>query len=157
MATKETTKQPEPAPEAPLEETADKAPEKAPSKKFRRKKVKRAVAHGRVYIKTSFNNTIISVCDQAGNVLVATSSGACGFRGSKKGVAYAAQVAADKVANLAQKQHGMKKIDIFVKGIGQGRDAAVRALIAKQFKIESLNDGTKVAHGGVRARKARRV
>ena len=132
------------------------APIKSP-KKFRRKKTKRQLTSGRVYIKSSFNNTLVSIADSAGNVIAATSSGACGFRGSKKGVAYAAQIAADKVATSAQQQFGLKKVDIFVKGIGQGREAAVRAIINKQFSVDSINDMTKIAHGGVRSRKARRV
>ena len=160
--TKPATKPASPA-ESPTE-VSEATPLEAPSetkpsttKKFRKKKVKRAVVHGHIYVKTSFNNTLISVCDQTGNVLLTTSSGACGFRGSKKGVAYAAQIAADKIAGLAQNQYGMKQIDIFIKGIGQGRDATVRSLIGKQFKIESITDSTKVPHGGPRPRKARRV
>lgn len=125
--------------------------------KPKRKKVKRSLPIGRIYVRASFNNTLISVTDPSGNVVAATSSGACGFRGSKKGVAYAAQVAANQLATTAQQQFGLKQIDIFVKGIGQGRDAALRTIVGKNFKVASITDGTKIAHGGVRARRTRRV
>jgi small subunit ribosomal protein S11 len=89
--------------------------------------------------------------------LTYASAGACGFRGSKKGTAYAAQVAAERAANAAKQQFGMSKVDVFVNGIGLGRDAAVRVRNGLENQVESIKDVTGVPHGGVRPRKARRV
>ena len=122
----------------------------------KRKKNKRSVDYGQLHIQATFNNTIITFTDQTGAVLTQSSAGACGFRGSKKGTAYAAQVAAEKAANEAKQQHGLSKVDVFVKGIGQGRDTAVRALVNLDIAVESITDITGIAHGGVRPRKARR-
>jgi small subunit ribosomal protein S11 len=126
----------------------------APVKK---KKSKRSVPQGQVHVFATFNNTIITVTDSKGGVLVACSAGACGFRGSKKGTAYAAQVAAEKAIAGAKQSHGLSKVDVFIKGIGLGRDAAVRVLATQGVQVESIHDVTGVAHGGVRPRKARRV
>ena len=100
------------------------APKKAP----KRKKAKRSVPSGQVHVQASFNNTIITFTDSSGNVLATSSAGACGFRGSKKGTAYAAQVAAERAAQTAKQQYGFSKADVMIKGIGFGRDAAVRVL-----------------------------
>src|ERR1039458_1002948 len=100
----------------------DEAPVKAPKKK----KAKRTVPSGQVHVQATFNNTIISFTDTKGNVLATCSAGACGFRGSKKGTAYAAQVAAERAAQAAKQQYGFSKADVLIKGIGLGRDAAVR-------------------------------
>jgi small subunit ribosomal protein S11 len=89
--------------------------------------------------------------------LAAASAGACGFRGSKKGTAYAAQIAAERAGNAAKQQYGLSKVDVFVKGVGLGREAAVRTLSSLDIHVESIKDVTGVAHGGVRPRKARRV
>ena len=123
----------------------------------KKKKGKRSVPHGQVHINATFNNTIVSVTDSKGGLLTAASAGACGFRGSKKGTAYAAQVAAEKAIVAAKQLHGLGKADVFVKGIGQGRDAAVRALSANDVAVELIVDVTGVPHGGCRPRKARRV
>ena len=122
-----------------------------------RKKSKRSVSSGQVHILATFNNTIISFTDAKGAVLTQSSAGACGFRGSKKGTAYAAQVASERAGQAAKQQFGFAKADVFVKGIGLGRDAAVRALSNLDIYVESIQDITGVAHGGVRPRKARRV
>ncbi|MCL2037968.1 30S ribosomal protein S11 [Candidatus Saccharibacteria bacterium] len=122
-----------------------------------RKKVKRSVPLGQVHIQATFNNTIISFADSHGNVLTASSAGACGFRGSKKGTAYAAQIATDKAAEMAKSQYGLTRVDVFVKGVGLGRDAAVRALTNHELQIESINDVTGVPHGGVRPKRERRA
>jgi small subunit ribosomal protein S11 len=122
----------------------------------KRKKNKRSVAYGQLHVLATFNNTIISFTDQTGAVLTQASAGACGFRGSKKGTAYAAQIAAEKAANEAKQQHGLSKVDVFVKGIGQGRDTAIRALANLDIAVESITDITGIAQGGVRPRKARR-
>jgi small subunit ribosomal protein S11 len=123
----------------------------------KKKKGKRSVPHGQVHINATFNNTIVSVTDSQGGLLSAASAGACGFRGSKKGTAYAAQVAAEKAIAAAKQLHGLAKADVYVKGIGQGRDAAVRALSANDVAVEAIVDVTGVPHGGCRPRKARRV
>ncbi|MGH7157938.1 MAG: 30S ribosomal protein S11 [Candidatus Saccharimonadales bacterium] len=134
---------------------ATEAPAAAPAVK--KKKSKRSVPQGQVHVFATFNNTIITVTDSKGGVLVACSAGACGFRGSKKGTAYAAQVAAEKAVAGAKQAHGLSKVDVFIKGVGLGRDAAVRVLAAQSVQVESIHDITSIAHGGVRPRKARRV
>jgi small subunit ribosomal protein S11 len=116
-----------------------------------KKKQKRSVPSGQLHIQSTFNNTIISFTDKKGNVLTQSSAGATGFRGSKKGTAYAAQVAAEKATEVA-KSFGMNSVDVFVKGVGMGRDAGIRALGA----FESIKEVTGVPHGGVRPKKARR-
>lgn len=123
----------------------------------KKKKAKRTVSAGQVHIYASFNNTIISFTDAQGGALTASSSGACGFRGSKKGTAYAAQIACEKAGNAAKQQYGFSKADVFVKGVGLGRDAAVRTISTLGIAVESIKDVTGVPHGGVRPKKARRV
>jgi len=123
----------------------------------KRKKTKRTVATGQVHVLATFNNTIITFTDSNGAVLTTSSAGACGFRGSKKGTAYAAQVAAERAGQAAKQQYGLSKADIFIKGVGLGRDAAVRALAGLDIAVESIHDVTGVPHGGVRPRKARRI
>lgn len=123
----------------------------------KKKKAKRTVAQGQVHVQASFNNTIITFTDTQGGALTSCSAGACGFRGSKKGTAYAAQVAAEKAATAAKQQYGFSKADVYVKGVGLGRDAAVRALAGQDIQVESITDVTGMPHGGVRPRKARRV
>lgn len=123
----------------------------------KKKKAKRSVPTGQVHIYASFNNTIISFTDPQGGALTASSSGACGFRGSKKGTAYAAQIACEKAGNAAKQQYGFSKADVFVKGVGLGRDSAVRTLNTLGIAVESIRDVTGVAHGGVRPKKARRI
>jgi len=120
------------------------------------KKGKRIVQSGEVHIQATFNNTVISVTDKKGEVLTASSAGANGFRGSKKGTAYAAQVAAEKVALVAKQEHGMNSIDVFVKGIGLGRDSAVRAMSSQGISINSITDKTPIPHGGVRPKGERK-
>jgi len=123
----------------------------------KRKKVKRNVAYGHVHVLSTFNNTIITFTDPNGGVLATSSAGACGFRGSKKGTAYAAQVAAERAGQTAKQQYGFSKADVFIKGVGLGRDAAVRAMAGLDIQVESIKDVTGVPHGGVRPKKARRV
>lgn len=124
--------------------------------KPQRKKAKRNVAHGNIHVLSTFNNTIITVTDQKGNTLATSSAGASGFRGSKKGTAYAAQIAAEKAINEAKNGYGVSTVDVFVKGVGMGRDAAIRSLINQRITVESVRDVTTIAHGGVRARKPKR-
>ena len=137
------------------EQPAEQAVAEAP--KAKKKKAKRTVSHGQLHIQATFNNTIVTFTDQTGAVLTSSSAGACGFRGSKKGTAYAAQVAAEKAATAAKQQYGISKVDVFIKGIGQGRETAVRALASLEIGVDSIRDVTGVPHGGVRPRKARRM
>lgn len=123
----------------------------------KKRKSKRSVGQGQVHIQSTFNNTIISFTDPSGAVLTSSSAGACGFRGSKKGTAYAAQVAAERAGHAAKQQYGFSKCDVFVKGIGLGRDAAIRSISGVEIAIDSIVDVTGIPHGGVRPRKARRV
>lgn len=123
----------------------------------KKKKAKRSVPTGQVHIQATFNNTIITFTDTKGGVLTWASAGGCGFRGSKKGTAYAAQVAAEKAAEAVKQQHGMSKVDVYIKGIGLGREAAVRTLQNMSIQVEKIVDMTGVPHGGVRPKKARRV
>ena len=122
-----------------------------------KKKQRRSIPSGQLHIQATFNNTIITFTDKKGNVLAAASAGACGFRGSKKGTAYAAQVAAEKAAETVKSLHGLSAVDVFIKGVGLGRDAAVRALGGYEITVDSIKDVTGVPHGGVRPRKARRA
>lgn len=121
----------------------------------KKKKAKRIVPAGQLHIKATFNNTIISVTDKKGEVIATASAGACGFRGSKKGTAYAAQVASEKALTAAKQNNSLNTVDVFVSGIGQGRDAAIRAAMTVGVEVESITDKTGVAHGGVRPRKVR--
>ncbi|MCA9342507.1 30S ribosomal protein S11 [Candidatus Saccharibacteria bacterium] len=123
----------------------------------KKKKAKRSVPYGQVHILASFNNTIVTFADSKGAVLTFASAGSCGFRGSKKGTAYAAQVAAEKATQTAKQQFGIKKVDIYVKGIGQGRESVIRTVGSSDISIDKIIDVTGVPHGGVRPRKARRV
>jgi small subunit ribosomal protein S11 len=126
-------------------------------KKTTKKKAKKNIPAGQMHIQATFNNTIVSFADPKGNVVAASSAGACGFRGSKKGTAFAAQVATEKAAETAKNQYGMTRIDVFVKGVGLGRDAAIRAISGFDMVIESIKDVTGVPHGGCRPKKARRA
>lgn len=120
-----------------------------------RKKVRRHVSRGQVHVLATFNNTIITVTDEKGNVIASASAGSTGFRGSKKGTAYAAQVAAEKAIETA-KTLGLSRVDVLVKGVGLGREAAIRTLVAQRIDVGSVQDVTGLAHGGVRPRKAKR-
>lgn len=123
----------------------------------RKKKSKRSVPYGQMHVLATFNNTIITFTDGNGGALTNSSAGACGFRGSKKGTAYAAQIAAERAGTAAKQVYGMNKVDVFIKGVGLGREAAVRTLGTLDMQVESIKDVTGVAHGGVRPRKARRI
>lgn len=135
-------------------DTADSA---KPASKPKKKKVKRSVPFAQVHVLATFNNTIVTITDNKGGALTNSSAGACGFRGSKKGTAYAAQIAAEKAIESAKQQFGLSKANVFIKGIGLGREAAVRALASAHIAVESIQDVTGVPHGGTRPRKARRV
>lgn len=126
----------------------------APVKK--RKTKRRAVPRGQIHILATFNNTIITVTDTSGNSLSSSSAGGSGFRGSKKGTAYAAQIAAEKAIATAKQLYGLEKVEVFVKGIGMGRESAIRTLVNQKIQVESLKDVTGTPHGGTRPRKAKR-
>jgi len=121
-----------------------------------KKKVKKSVSEGIAYVHASFNNTIITIADRQGNSLAWATSGGSGFRGSRKSTPFAAQVAAERVANVV-KEFGMKNLDVKIKGPGPGRESAIRALNASGFKILSITDVTPVPHNGCRPPKKRRV
>lgn len=129
----------------------------ADNKTVSKKKVKRSVPTGQLHVQATFNNTIVTFTDKKGDVISASSAGACGFRGSKKGTAYAAQVASEKAATIAKQSYGLSSVDVFVKGVGLGRDAAIRVLQNLDITVDSIKDVTGVPHGGVRPRKARRA
>ena len=132
----------------------------APKKKVVNTRVKRSerknIAVGQAHIKSTFNNTIISITDPAGNVITWRSAGQVGFKGSRKSTPFAAQLAAEQCAKDAM-EHGMRKVSVFVKGPGSGRETAIRSLQATGLEIASIQDCTPVPHNGCRPRKRRRV
>ena len=127
---------------------------KEPVKKI--KKIKKNITSGIAFVQATFNNTIVSITDDSGNVIAWSSAGSKGFKGSRKSTPYAAQIAADTVATKAQ-EHGLKTLTVKLKGPGSGRETALRALQARGFKILSIKDVTPVAHNGSRPPKKRRV
>jgi len=122
----------------------------------RRRKERKNIDRGVAHIQSSFNNTIVTISDIQGNVISWASSGEMGFRGSKKSTPFAAQTAAEAAAKLAM-DHGMKTVDVFVKGPGSGREAAIRALQATGLDITLIKDVTPIPHNGCRPPKRRRV
>jgi small subunit ribosomal protein S11 len=127
----------------------------AGAKKVRRKE-KKNVAHGHAHIKSTFNNTIVSITDPTGAVIAWASAGHVGFKGSRKSTPFAAQMAAESAGRRAQ-EHGMRKVDVFVKGPGSGRETAIRSLQAVGLEVGSIQDVTPVPHNGCRPPKRRRV
>ena len=127
-----------------------------PGRKTTRRRVKKNVEHGQAHIQASFNNTIVTLTDTQGNALSWASAGGLGFRGSRKSTPYAAQMAAETAAKAAL-VHGLKKVDVFVKGPGSGREAAIRAINACGIDVLSIKDVTPVPHNGCRPPKRRRV
>jgi small subunit ribosomal protein S11 len=121
-----------------------------------RKKEKKNVAVGQAYIKSTFNNTIISITDPSGAVISWSSAGQVGFKGSRKSTPFAAQMAAEAAARRAQ-EHGLKKVDVFVKGPGSGRETAIRSLQAAGLEVGAISDVTPAPHNGCRPTKPRRV
>lgn len=126
------------------------------SRKARRRKDKKNIAIGQVHIKSTFNNTIISITDLSGAVISWSSAGGVGFKGSRKSTPFAAQLAAEAAAKRAQ-EHGVRKVDVFVKGPGSGRELAIRSLQATGLEVGSIQDVTPMAHNGCRPPKRRRV
>lgn len=121
-----------------------------------RRKERKNVPHGHAYIKSTFNNTIVSITDPTGAVIAWASSGQVGYKGSRKSTPFAAQLAAEAAARRAQ-EHGVKKVDVFVKGPGSGRETAIRSLQATGLEVGSIQDVTPQAHNGCRPPKRRRV
>lgn len=120
------------------------------------RKAKRNLPHGQVHIHATFNNTIVTVTDRQGNVVTWASTGTSGFKGSRRSTPYAARMAAQQAAKQAM-DNGMREIDIFVKGPGPGREAAIRALQGAGLRVRSITDVTPVPHNGCRPPKKRRV
>lgn len=128
----------------------------ATASKTKKKSVnKRRLSYGLVHILASTNNTIVTVTDPEGETVAWASAGSCGFKGSRKSTPYAAQVAAEKAADTA-KAMGLEEIDIYIKGIGNGREQAVRGLIAKDLQVNKIVDRTPVPHNGCRKKRPRR-
>ena len=121
-----------------------------------KRKERKNVTYGMAHIKSSFNNTIITFTDLQGNTLSWASAGNVGFKGSRKSTPFAAQLAAEKAARAAQ-EHGLQKVDVFVKGPGSGRETAIRSLQAAGLEVTGVRDVTPQAHNGCRPRKRRRV
>ena len=118
--------------------------------------MRKNVPFGQAHIKTSFNNTIVSLTDMDGNVIAWESAGGAGFKGSRKSTPFAAQVTADAAARKGM-EHGLQRVEVYVKGPGSGRETAIRSLQAAGLEITSIRDGTPQAHNGCRPRKRRRV
>lgn len=129
-------------------------PEKKKTRTRRRER--KAIPSGRAYIQASFNNIIVTLTDPQGNVIAWGSSGTAGFKGSRKGTPYAAQLAARDAARRAM-EHGLRQVEVYVKGPGGGREAAIRSLQASGLTITSIRDVTPIPHNGCRPRKRRRV
>ncbi len=154
MATEQRTPTPTPAPAAPAAPAAAGAERPAPAPRKRREK--RVVPHGQAHVKASFNNTIVSISDPQGNIICWATAGASGWKGSRKSTPYAAQVTAENAAKKAV-DAGMRSVEVFVKGPGAGREAAIRALEAAGLQVTAITDVTPIPHNGCRAPKRRRV
>jgi small subunit ribosomal protein S11 len=132
------------------------AAKKKPARTRVRRSERKNIAVGQAHIRSTFNNTIITITDPAGNVIAWQSAGTAGFKGSRKSTPFAAQLAAEQCARLAQ-EHGVRKVSVFVKGPGSGRETAIRSLQAAGLEIASIQDCTPIPHNGCRQRKRRRV
>lgn len=142
-----------------LETTQTETPVDAVASKIKggkKRKSKAKVSKGRVYINSTYNNTIISVTDQSGNVIAWGSSGKTGFKGSKKSTPYAGQRTMEDLISRI-KDRGLVEVDIFVKGVGSGRESAIRALQGSGMSVLTIKDQTPIAHGGTRQKKVRRI
>jgi small subunit ribosomal protein S11 len=146
-----------PSEEPSKEVVADGDATKSAAKPKKLKKGKRHVPLGRAYITATYNNTIVSFTDAQGNCLSQSSAGRCGFKGSKKATPYAAGIIVKQAAEKAIANHGLKDVHVYVRGIGSGRDGAIRALNGQGFSILSIHDLTPTPHNGCRPKKARRV
>ena len=131
-------------------------PEKKGKQKKFKKKERKHVPHGLVYVQATFNNTIVTITDMSGSVISWKSSGSLGFRGSRKGTPFAAQQAAANAASMAR-DHGMRTVDVRVSGPGSGRESAIRALASSGLEVKNIRDVTPIPHNGCRPAKRRRV
>lgn len=148
---------------APAEKTEVRTPAKAggaqeapAAKPKASKKVRKTVPEAHIYVTASFNNTLITATDSAGNTLITSSAGGCGFKGSRRSTPYAATVTAEKLIEKL-KPYGVEKVKIFVKGVGTGREQAIRGLQAGGFDLHAIFDITPMPHNGCRKKKSRRV
>ena len=123
---------------------------------IRKRRERKNIERGAVHIQSTFNNTIVTITDTQGNAISWASAGEMGFRGSKKSTPFAAQTAAEKAANAA-KEHGLKSVEVYVKGPGAGREAAIRALQATGLEVNMIKDVTPIPHNGCRPPKRRRI
>jgi len=139
-----------------MAKAAAAAPAKTGKRKFAKKKEKRVVPTGVVHIQATFNNTQITITDPDGRVICWSSSGSLGFKGSRKGTPFAAQQAALRAANTAR-DHGMRSVEVRVKGPGSGRESAIRALATAGLDVRNIKDATPIPHNGCRPPKRRRV
>ena len=126
------------------------------TKKVTKKRVKKNVERGQAHIQSTFNNTIVTVTDMNGNAIAQSSAGALGYKGSRKGTPFAAQMAAETAAKVG-KEHGLRSVEVFVKGPGAGRESAIRALAACELEITLISDVSPIPHNGCRPPKRRRV
>jgi small subunit ribosomal protein S11 len=127
-----------------------------PKKRTRKRRERKSIPAGRAYIQSTFNNTIVTLTDPQGNVIAWGSSGTAGFKGSRKGTPYAAQLAARDAARKGM-EHGLRQVEVYVRGPGSGREAAIRSLQGSGLAITSIRDVTPIPHNGCRPRKRRRV
>ncbi|MCL5666981.1 MAG: 30S ribosomal protein S11 [Patescibacteria group bacterium] len=155
MAEETTINQPVQAEPAASSEAAA-VPGEAKIKPGRKKKSKSKVTKGKIYINSTYNNTIVSVTDMSGNVLLWSSAGKIGFKGSKKSTPYAGQKTMEDVLSRVR-ERGLSEVDVLIKGIGSGRESAVRALQGSGMSVLTIKDQTPIPHGGVRPKKPRRV
>jgi small subunit ribosomal protein S11 len=131
-------------------------PQKRPGGRRPRKRERKNVTHGVAHIKSSFNNTIVAISDLEGNVIAWASAGNVGFKGSRKSTPFAAQMAAESCARKAM-EHGVRRVDVLVRGPGSGRETAIRSLAATGIEVTGIKDVTPIPHNGVRPKKRRRV
>lgn len=130
---------------------------KKPKSKKRKKKVQRKVTIGKAFIKATYNNTIVTLTDQKGDVISWASAGIAGFKGPKKSTPYAAQIIARLAIGKAREEYGLSEVSVFVKGVGTGRESAIRALNSNGLIVTSIKDITPIPHNGCRAKRPRRV
>lgn len=145
-----------PAKEEKSEKKDDKAEEKPKAKKPRSRAKKRSVPEGVAHIQASYNNTIVTLTEPNGNVIAWSSAGSSGFKGARKATPYAAQVSAENAAEKAS-AYGLERVHVYVKGVGTGREQAIRGLVSSGINIISINDITPIPHNGCRKKKQRRV
>ena len=154
MADDTTTIEKEETVEAPA--VAEAALETGPKIKSKKKKSKAKLTKGKIYVNSTYNNTIVSVTDLTGNVIIWSSAGKIGFKGSKKSTPYAGQKTMEDVLTKVR-ERGLTEVDVLIKGIGSGRESAVRALQGSGMNVISIKDQTPIPHGGIRPKKPRRV